>query len=197
MCVCNEQEYKMPAVSERLVSVRNEKSFSEEAAGPFGTIIWRAIQSHVNEGNRLTLEAVAEESGIDYSHFHGIMKGRRGRPIKATSETVASIIEALERLGVKLDAKAAIKAAGIVPEGYALVRDEPDEPHAEPPENWEDWPQELQDALSYTRDMPREVQTFIFQLWRQQAKAHYDIELHRREAERQLKERQRILDEQK
>jgi len=187
----------MPAVLERLSQVRNEKSFSEETAGPFGTIVWRAIQSHINNGHKVTIESIAEEAGIDYSHFHGILKGRRGRPIKATSDTVTAVIEALERLRIPIDVKAALKAADIVPEGYSLVRNGSAETHNEPPENWADWPLELQEALSYTQEMTPEVQNFIFKLWREQARAHHDIEMSRRDAERQLQERQRLLDQQK
>jgi len=42
----------------------------------------------------------------------------------------------------------------------------------EPPENWEDWPEELQQAMAYTGELSAESRRYVYKLWREQALAH-------------------------
>ena len=64
---------------------------------------------------------------------------------------------------------------------------------ADPPENYADYPPELQEALAFAGALTPAAKTLVYQLWREQARAHHDIEMIRREAERKLVEREREL----
>ena len=171
---------------------RIEKPFDRSAAGPFGSWVWDALQSHERRtGSRISIDLLADEGGFDYSHLHGVIKGRRGMPVSPRSETVKKLVETLESLGVDIDAQDGMSLADIVPEGYKLVKET--ELSADPPENYEDWPLELRQALAHTRTLPRASQEFVYRLWLEQARAHADIEERRREAERKLLEREALL----
>jgi hypothetical protein len=104
------------------------------------------------------------------------------------------LVPVLMDLGVIDDADEAWVAAGYLPEGYKVVKETDVFGYSlEPPENFADWPQELQEALAYTQDLDTETQKYIYGLWRLQASAHHDITLRTREARRQLEEREERL----
>lgn len=185
-------------VLERRCVGRAEKPFNRNAAGPFGSWVWDALQAHERKTNRrISIEVLADEGGFDYSHLHGVIKGRRGQPVSPRSETVKKLIETLERMGVEIDAQEGMRLADIVPEGYRIVKDRPF-PNADPPENYEDWPAELRQALSYTRNLPENVQRYIYNLWLEQSRLESDhwehLEQRRHQAEQQLIERQKRID---
>lgn len=62
----------------------------------------------------------------------------------------------------------------------------------EPPENFEDWPQELKEAMHYSQELSPEVQRHIYKLWREQARAHAEIEYERRRAQEHLDDLRKI-----
>lgn len=65
----------------------------------------------------------------------------------------------------------------------------------EPPEDFDDWPPELRQALAHAKILPPETQKYIYKLWLEQTRAHADIEVRRQEAERKLEEREQRLRE--
>ena len=174
---------------------RIEKPFNRGAAGPFGAWVWDALQTHERQtGSHISIDLLADEGGFDYSHLHGVIKGRRGMPVSPRSETVKKLIETLENMGVEINAQDGMRLADIVPEGYRLVKET--ELNTDPPDSYEDWPLELRQALTHTRTLPRASQEFVYKLWLEQARAHADIEERRREAERKLLEREALLRQQ-
>jgi hypothetical protein len=101
---------------------RKEKEFDEEAAGEFGTWVKHTLDRYTRQTGRVvTLEMLAEDGGFEYSHLHGIIKGRRGEPVKPRPDTVARLIETLHALGVPADAAAGMDKANLTPAGYVLV----------------------------------------------------------------------------
>lgn len=132
-------------------------------------------------------------TGKHYSYYNRLIKsGEKGKPIRPDQEVVREIGEGLVKLGLIQDAGEAEIAALYIPQaGYRVVATQ----ETDPPDDFEDWPIELQQALSYARKLPQETQQYIFKLWREQASAHADIEHRRQEAERKLDEREQRLRE--
>lgn len=132
-------------------------------------------------------------TGKHYAYYNRLVKsGEKGHPIRPEQEVVREIGEGLVKMGLLQDAGEAEIAALYIPlEGYSVAP----KTDCEPPENFDDWPVELQQALAYTKELPSETQQFIYKLWREQASAHANIEYRRQEAERKLDEREQRLRE--
>jgi hypothetical protein len=149
----------------------------------FGSIISRLT------GDKIPLAKIAKEADISYPHFHTLVTGvRSGKAIYPSVDIIEKVVLALGRIGVHvgpLDRAALMQTAAQLPEGYFVVTAVPD---IEPPENFEDWPQELKEAMHYSKELSPAVQRHIYQLWAEQARAHMEIEYARRRALLELQE---------
>ena len=142
--------------------------------------------------NEVGLNALVAASGMHYSYLKRLISsGKVGKPIRPDQDTVRQIGAGLAHLKLIGQAAEAEIVAGYIPEGY-LVK-QPEDLAAEPPENYSDYPPELQEALAFAGALTPAAKTLVYQLWREQARAHHDIEMIRREAERKLNEREHEL----
>lgn len=142
------------------------------------------------------VQALSVESGLVYAYLNRLFNsGKKGKPIRPDQKTVRQIGEGLLALGAIENQGEAEIAAGYIPDGYHILRDEELKAArlSQAPENWDDFPPELQDALGYVGALTPAAQRLVYQLWREQAHAHHDIEMRRREAERHLCEREELL----
>ena len=146
------------------------------------------------EQTEVTASALSRETGIPYPSLDRILKsGEKGKPVKPGTDSIEKINNALVKLGVIEDVREGWAAAGFLVDGYKVVKEA--ERNPEPPENFDDWPPELRQALAHTRTLTPEAQKYIYKLWLEQSSAHADIEARRQEAERKLEEREKRLRE--
>jgi transcriptional regulator with XRE-family HTH domain len=144
------------------------------------------------EAAKLTQTEITTRTGMTHSNLNAIINsGRHGKPIQPEEGTIRRLIPALLDLGLIESEEEAWAAAGYLPEGFKIVRETRATYQAEPPENFADWPQELQQALSYAcTHLPPNVQRFIFGAWLEQLRPHIEVAEMTRQAEKLLQERE-------
>lgn len=124
MCLRKQGESTALQLLERPTVPQQEKSFNEDAAGPFGTYIWRCLKAAERRtGKEIDIQDIAIKGDFEYSHLHGILKGRRGSPVAPRPNTVSKLVETLESLGVVVDASEAMRLANLMPDGWKMVRE--------------------------------------------------------------------------
>lgn len=145
------------------------------------------------EAHHLTLGALASASGVNESYLHKILKSYLPRYRQYQRPGYDKTLALGRCLG---DAAGALRAAGYDPgpvltEGSAVDNAPPALPvvgDALPalpvvlrcgpaeggivPENAEDWPPELLEAMHYSQALSPDVQRYIYGLWREQARVY-------------------------
>ena len=120
-----------------------------------------------------TMEELADAADTAQPVVSTIERGVRN----ASRKMVVRLAEALaQREGDPATAQNLINsgliAAGFTPDGFSTRKDIADDP----PENFEDWPQELKEAMHYSSELTPEVQRYIYGLWRDHARAQIQIQ---------------------
>ncbi len=146
----------------------------------------------------ITIAEVSRRTGIAYPNVSAtINSGKTGKPVQPEPETMRKIIPVLLDLGVIESEAEAWIAAGYEVDGYEVRPVKETELNTTPPENFEDWPLELRQALAHSKTLSRETQEYVYKLWLEDVVSHVDREARRQAATQKLIERQERIDREK
>lgn len=164
------------------------KARIEEAAlSEFG----RWLLGHLRQ-RQMALGTLAQAAGIDESYLHKILKSYLPQYRQYRRPSYEKTVALGRCLG---DVAGAVRAAGYsegdpagpseaVPAAMPLVFTGGVPGSDSVPQNAEDWPPELLEAMHYSQSLTPEVQRYIYGLWREQARVYAALQESRREESR-------------